>query len=193
VCPWLPGAVATRTPPDDPFDAARVLGRFVAALHTDAPLDAPLNPYRGVPLSDRDEVTRERIDQLSDSIDPAAVVERWEAFIAVPGWNGPPLWLHGDLHPANVLVHLGRVSAVIDFGDITSGDPATDLASAWMIFPVEARATFREAYGPVDDDTWERAKGWALALALAYLANSADNPVFARLGRQVLDAVLADS
>ena len=50
------------------------------------------------------------------------------------GVDGPPLWLHGDLHPANVLVHEGRISAVIDFGDITSGDPATDLSVVWMMF-----------------------------------------------------------
>jgi aminoglycoside phosphotransferase (APT) family kinase protein len=102
------------------------------------------------------------------------------------------LWLHGDLHPANVLVDHGRVSAVIDFGDITAGDPATDLAVAWMLFPADARSTFRAAAGDIDDDTWTRARGWALSLALAYLASSADNPMFAALGKRVLAAVLTD-
>jgi len=101
------------------------------------------------------------------------------------------LWLHGDLHPANVLVHEGRVSAVIDFGDVTSGDPATDLAVAWMMFPAEARPAFRAAAGDHDEDTWTRARAWALSLALAYLARSADNPIFARLGADVLHAVLS--
>jgi aminoglycoside phosphotransferase (APT) family kinase protein len=50
-------------------------------------------------------------------------------------YEGPPLWLHGDLHPANLLVSRGRITGVIDFGDITSGDPAgpvggVDAASA---------------------------------------------------------------
>jgi aminoglycoside phosphotransferase (APT) family kinase protein len=91
-----------------------------------------------------------------------------------------------------VLVDHGRVSAVIDFGDITAGDPATDLALAWMLFPTGARSTFRSAAGNIDEDTWARARGWALSLALAYLASSADNPMFARLGEQVLAEVLAD-
>jgi aminoglycoside phosphotransferase (APT) family kinase protein len=120
----------------------------------------------------------------------------WAELVATPPWAGPPLWLHGDLHPANLLVHHGRLSAVIDFGDITSGDPATDLSVAWMLLPAPARATFRDASGgsiAVDDDTWTRARGWALALALAYLANSADDPVIEREAHQVIAAVLADS
>ena len=191
VCPWLPGVIAARTAPDDPFEAAELLGAFLAALHHEAPSDVPANPYRGVPLAERDEVVRQRAHQLADLVDAPAVLSCWDDLSSTPTWGGPPLWLHGDLHPANVLVDHGRVSAVIDFGDITAGDPATDLALAWMLFPTEARSTFRSAAGNIDDDTWARARGWALALALAYLASSADNPMFARLGEQVLAAALA--
>jgi aminoglycoside phosphotransferase (APT) family kinase protein len=53
----------------------------------------------------------------------------------IAGWDGPPIWLHGDLHPFNLVVNQGRLSAVIDFGDLCAGDPATDLAVAWMLFP----------------------------------------------------------
>ena len=67
-------------------------------------------------------------------------------------WSGPPVWIHGDLHPCNLLVTDGRLSAVLDFGNLTAGDPATDLSVAWM-----------------------RARGWGLALGLAYLAHSRDN------------------
>ncbi|MEY2432352.1 MAG: hypothetical protein QOC92_2077 [Acidimicrobiaceae bacterium] len=192
VCPWFPGVVATRAAPDDPFEAAETLGAFLAALHHEAPIDAPANPYRGVPLQERDDVVRQRAKQVADLIDAPTVVKRWSELAATRPWGGPPLWLHGDLHPANVLVHEGRISAVIDFGDITAGDPATDLAVAWMLFPAEARPTFRMAAGDVDEDTWLRARGWALSLALAYLASSADNPMFASLGERVLEAVLAD-
>lgn len=191
VCPWLPGEVATRRSPDDPVAAAETLGAFLAALHHAAPVDAPANPFRGVPLAERDDVVKQRAVQVGDLIHVPSVMALWSELVTVSPWAGPPVWLHGDLHPANVLVDDGRISAVIDFGDITAGDPATDLAVAWMLFPEAVRATFRAAAGNVDDDTWARARGWALSLALAYLANSANNPMFAALGERVITAALA--
>ena len=71
----------------------------------------------------------------------------WDESLQVPDWDGAPLWLHGDLHPTNVLVHAGRLSAVIDFGDITAGDPATDLSVAWMMFDASQRPLLRAAAG----------------------------------------------
>ena len=123
----------------------------------------------------------------------------WEDALAAPAWTGPPVWLHGDLHPANILVRDGRVTGVIDFGDITAGDPAADLSVAWMLLPVELHGAFREAYraaggavagGAVDDARWRRARGWALALGVAFLANSADNPLIHGIGRRAVRAVL---
>jgi aminoglycoside phosphotransferase (APT) family kinase protein len=102
------------------------------------------------------------------------------------------VWLHGDVHPLNILVDDGRVSAVIDFGDLTAGDPASDLAVAWMLFPPEARPAFRTACGarePVVDALWTRAWGWALALGVA-LANGDER--VAAIGRRTLAAALVD-
>lgn len=191
VCPWLRGSIAELTPPDDAFVGAGDLGAFVRALRVDAPSDAPANPFRGVPLERRDTVTRERAERVADLVDRDAVLACWDELLATPTWAGPPQWLHGDLHPANVLVDQGRISAVIDFGDITAGDPATDLSVGWMLFRADARSTFRAAAGPIDDDTWARARGWALTLGLAYVANSADNPMFSRLGQRVVAQALA--
>ena len=92
-------------------------------------------------------------------------------------------------------MHRGRISGVIDFGDITAGDPATDLSVAWMLLPAGCHRAFRDAYhvagGPAGTDgIWARARGWALALALACLAHSADNPLIAAMGRRTMDAVL---
>jgi len=190
---WFPGRSALTEAPTDPLAAAQALGEFVAALHVPAPPEAPANPYRGIPLADRNELTLGWIDQLGSTVDGDQVRRCWAHHVALPRWSGPPLWLHGDLHPHNVVVHQGRVAAVIDFGDITSGDPATDLAIAWMLLPPAARPAFRDAARLPDEATWERGRGWALALGLAYLANSASTPDFAQLGMATISAVIADA
>ncbi len=190
VVPYLPGEIAARTPPAEPGEAALALGGFLAALHRPAPADAPVNPVRGIPLAGRAAGVAAHLPQLDDVAERAAALGVWESATAAPEWDGPPVWLHGDLHPANILVDRGRLGAVIDFGDITAGDPATDLAVAWMILPAPQREEFRRAYGRADDSTWARARGWALALALVFLTHSADNPLMAGIGRRTLDAVL---
>lgn len=192
VVPWFPGAPAEIEPPDDWAAAAALLGQFLAALHRVAPPDAPLNPYRGVPLTARTERLLMGLDQLGDTVDAPLVMEHWSALVDTPSWYGPPLWLHGDLQPLNIVVHSGRLAAVIDFGDMTAGDPASDLAVAWMLLPPGARSVLRRNAGsdePVDDDTWARARGWALALGVA-MANG-DGRV-AAIGHRTLAAVLAD-
>ena len=112
-----------------------------------------------------------------------------------PGVARPARVAARRLHPANILVHRGRISGVIDFGDVTSGDPATDLSVAWMLLPAECHDAFRAAYRtasgyPDSDDTWVRARGWALALSLAILAHSADNPLMTEIGHRTMGAVL---
>ena len=115
----------------------------------------------------------------------------WEESLSAPGWVGPDVWIHGDLHPANMLVRAGRLSAVLDFGDLAVGDPATDLAVAWMMLPPGDRPVFREA-AHVDDATWARGRGWALSLGTAFVTRSADNPTIAAIGRRAIEAACAD-
>jgi aminoglycoside phosphotransferase (APT) family kinase protein len=172
--------------------AAEELGWFLRGLHTPAPPDFPENPLRGVPLPERDEATRERIHQLRSMIDAPAARRAWDGLVATPCFPGEPVWIHGDLHPGNMLAANRRLTGVIDFGDITAGDPATDLSVAWMLFPADIRRHFRDAYGGVDDDTWARARGWALSLAMAYLAHSADHPTMGRVGSTTLENALGE-
>lgn len=207
VVPWFDGDIAARTPPADPDDAAATLARFLLALHQPAPPDAPANPVRGVPLAQRDQAVAERLALLSrpgpgpGPLAPhggaVAVAAAWAEALQAPVWVGPPLWLHGDLHPANILVSQGRLHAVIDFGDLTAGDSATDLAVAWMLFDPPARARFRATYdaaAPLPDPArWARARGWALNLAIAILASSADQPAMAALAHRTLAATLAET
>jgi aminoglycoside phosphotransferase (APT) family kinase protein len=188
--PFLPGQIAALTPPDDLTSGAVALGEFLAALHVAAPPDAPVNPFRGGPLADRAQRVTEHLDLTASGPLADAARPIWDSAIAAAPWAGPPTWVHGDLHPANILVNAGRINAVIDFGDLTSGDPATDLSVAWMVLPAKEREIFRHAYGQADDDTWARARGWALSLALVFMAFSADNPLMAGIGQRTLREVL---
>lgn len=171
----------------DPVVEAHRLGRFVAALHSPAPADAPINPFRGQPIGGLRPRVVANTELLAGSIDAGAVVARFGELVDVDDWSDDPVWLHGDLHSANVLVSDGTICAVIDFGDVTSGDPAVDLAIGWMLFDGESRSTFRAVAGAVDDDTWSRAQAWALHFGLLYLLHSADNPRFARMGNRLLE------
>jgi aminoglycoside phosphotransferase (APT) family kinase protein len=87
-----------------------------------------------------------------------------------PVWVGPALWIHGDLHPANLLTADGTFCGVIDFGDMCAGDPACDLAAPWILLPDGAADRFRGAYRPaLDAATLRRARGWAVLRALVGL------------------------
>ena len=196
VVPWFPGQSALLAPPRDVVATAVALGRFLRALHQPAPDNAPPNPWRGVPLVARAKTVREHLHQLDGLVDRAAVLGLWERVLSTPPWSGRPLWIHGDLHPGNLLVSGGRLSAVIDFGDLAAGDPATDLSVMWMLLPPSARPAFlasaRGELDPLDDHTLMRARGWALALGLAYLANSRDDEALGALGRATIANALSD-
>jgi aminoglycoside phosphotransferase (APT) family kinase protein len=188
VAPWFPGGAAEHHQPGDLGATARRLGEFLAAVHRPAPADAPANPWRGTPLASRTERLLVALDELGDVLDREAVLRRWESLLAAPPWSAPPVWLHGDVHPLNLLVDQGQLSAVLDFGDICAGDPASDLAVAWMMFPPAERDVFRAA-AQVDDDTWRRAQGWALSLGVVF--TNGDEAITA-IGQRTVAAVLAD-
>jgi aminoglycoside phosphotransferase (APT) family kinase protein len=193
ICPWFEGDVAADVALADPATDARRLGEFVAAFHAPAPADAPVNPLRGQPMSFLRPRIAENIERLRSLVDRDEVSRRAAALLDVDDWAGPPVWLHGDLHSANIVVRGGTIVAVLDLGDITSGDPACDLAVAWMLFDEPERAIFRVAAGAdpaVDGATWQRAEAWALHFALLYLLHSADNERFAGMGTRLLAAVV---
>jgi aminoglycoside phosphotransferase (APT) family kinase protein len=197
VTPWLIGQSAAIAPPHDAATAAIELGAFLRALHQPAPSDAPRNAVRGVPLSNRTKVVHDRVRQLDSLVDGAALLDLWSQLVKTPPWPRQPLWIHGDFHPGNLLVSEGRLTAVIDFGDLCAGDPATDLSVAWMLLPSSARAIFRAAAdgssGWLHEHTWMRARGWALVIGLAFLAGSRDNAVVGALGRATVEAALSDN
>lgn len=171
VATWVQGVPADRAPATCAAEAADALAAFLTALHQPAPEGAPTGRDRGGPLRDHTEGFARQLAsavELGLVPDPDAVRAVWEDAVAAPEWNGPALWLHGDLHPANVLTADGTFCGVIDFGDLFAGDPACDLAAAWTLLPdVGAIDRFHDACRPVPDAaTLRRARGWAVVKAL---------------------------
>ncbi len=194
VCAWFDGERASAAPPHDLNEAAETLASFVNALHTPAPPDAPVNPVRGGPHADRIERVSARIAASGAAgyllgTDVAQLDALWLELAGAPQWSDPPVWLHGDLHGSNMLTCDGRLSAVIDFGDITGGDPATDLAVAWIVLDAPSRAHFRTLVER-DDATWTRARAWALSFSVFYLDARDEDPVMGRMGEHTLAQVL---
>lgn len=139
-----------------------------------------------------DEETRRALSELEGEIDIQSAILLWDQLSAIPYWNKDPLWVHGDFLPGNILIQNHRLSAVIDFSDVGIGDPACDLVIAWSLLNANSRRIFRENLDLIDDNTWERERGWALSIALImlpYYKNS--NPVLAKLARRMIEQVLS--
>jgi aminoglycoside phosphotransferase (APT) family kinase protein len=193
VVPWFDGMALTGLQVAERGPLATAFAEFFAALHVPAPSDAPSSAVRGVPLATRDAPARARMARVPDAAD---LRDRWERALAVPAWAGSPVWIHGDPHPANVVVDRpgtpggatpgpAVLRAVVDLGDLTSGDPASDLATAWLTFDPTDRAAFRARYDALtgrDPDTWRRAWGWALHLSLIFLTECDDMPELRDIG-----------
>jgi aminoglycoside phosphotransferase (APT) family kinase protein len=159
VCSWIDGdtGIDGRW---EPLAAAETLAGLVAALRALDPAGGP--------------VSRDRLAERGDDMRSAVVlhgdraVAVWEAALAAPAWDGPPVWCHGDLDARNWLVRDRRIVGIIDWESFGIGDPAADVMAAWKLHSAEAVHVFRGALG-VDDATWARARGWAIAQAVSAL------------------------
>ncbi|MCK9922079.1 phosphotransferase [Frankia sp. AgPm24] len=108
--------------------------------------------------------------------------------------------MHGDLHPANVVVADGTLAGVVDFGDLCVGDPAWDLAAAWVLLPAGAAGRFFDRYACADEATIRRARGLALHRGLVLLRVGENGrrgvpggkPTWGPAGQAALERVLGD-
>ena len=165
---WLPGRAANVGGITDLVQFGADLAYFLTALQcidsTDGPGAGSHSHFRGGPLTTYDAETRHCIRLLASIIDEDAVLEVWESALATV-WNRDPVWVHGDMAASNLLVVDGRLSAVIDFGCSSVGDPACDLVIAWTLFSGDSRRAFADGVS-LDEGTWARARGWAMWKAL---------------------------
>lgn len=205
---WLDGEVASVESLGGSRAAAVALAGFLGALQALQGFEAEgaegmeeAEGAEGMALGDgeslatRDKATRQAIAAVDGVIDAAfdaaAMTELWDSALAAPAWHKPAVWFHGDFHTGNLLTNDGRVTAVIDFGGLGRGDPACDLTIAYTLMTAATRAVFREALD-VDDATWLRGRGWALATGLnAYTSYAAVNArVAAQTTRQINEALV---
>jgi aminoglycoside phosphotransferase (APT) family kinase protein len=191
---WLDGESALAAPIDDRRRFAADLAAFLAALHrvdtADGPATGPDSFWRGGPLATYDAETRQAIAALGERIDGRAATAVWDAALAAD-WTGSPVWVHGDIAPGNLLVHDGRLSAVIDFGQACVGDPACDLAIGWTFLADDGRAAFRAGLA-LDPATWARGRGWCLWKALIIFAGLSANQAGAEKSQRIIGDVIAD-
>jgi len=192
VIPWRPGTNAAVTPLDS--SQAPRLGRFLASLHGMARPALRPNTWRGVPLDTRASDFAERIESLrglGEDLPYDLLVRAFEAAARVP-IDVEDCWIHGDLHPKNLVSDRGELVSVIDWGDMTIGDRANDLAAAWMLFDLQHHESLWDAYGPVSRATMTRALGWAAYFGVTLLAAGCNNdPEFLGPARQILARVTA--
>lgn len=189
---WVSGEQASVVPAALRSHAAGGLAAFLKGIHVPAGADAPVNPVRGVPLELRKAAVLDRLADRRRYPESRQLRRIWADALAAPSWRGTALWLHGDLHAANILLESGgHLAGVIDFGDLGAGDPAVDYAAAWLVFDADGRRRFIAASGSdVDAGTWRRARGWALVIATAMVSNSDDNAVMLASGHFAVEQLL---
>ena len=176
--PWFGAAQVPGREPLGLDDAARAalagpLGRFLRALH-DAPLidGLPHDPMGRADMAVRVPKTLEQLEPVEAAglwRATDAVQRLFEAAHALPP-SETKVVLHGDLHFRHLLVDdRGAASGVIDWGDMSCGDPAIDLSLVFSLVPAAAHADFLAAYGPVREDQLVRARVLAINLCSVLL------------------------
>ncbi|MBM4210979.1 MAG: aminoglycoside phosphotransferase family protein [Gammaproteobacteria bacterium] len=170
-------------------DLAKFLKELQAIIDIEGPEPGQHNWWRGDHVSVYDKGAREQIAELTEIIDAGQALSLWDKASATR-WNKQPIWIHGDFAIGNILMDSGKLSAVIDFGGAAVGDPACDLVIAWTYLSGKAREIFISKMD-MDEDTWLRARAWALWKATFELCQIEDkNSPEASLQKRIIDEVM---
>lgn len=142
------------------FDLATFLKELQSIVDVQGPGPGLHNWWRGDHVSVYEKGVKEQMALLSGIIDNQKAMNLWQRACNTR-WNKPPVWVHGDFAIGNMLIQGGKLSAIIDFGGVAVGDPACDLVIAWTYLSRKARDIFIHEMD-LDEDTWLRARAWAL-------------------------------
>ncbi len=192
---WLPGKsinLLTLTDQEKKqlaFDLAKFLKELQAISDVKGLEPGQHNWWRGDHVSIYDKGAREQIVELAEVIDTSKALALWDQ-ACMTKWDKTPVWIHGDFSIGNMLMENCKLSAVIDFGSSAVGDPACDLVIAWTYLSGKSRKIFISEMD-LDQDTWLRARAWALWKATFELCQIADKTSpEARLQKRIIDEVV---
>ena len=190
---WLDGETWRADALANPASDARRLAEFLVALQAVKSEESRCADCIERPrLEDSDRAVRAFASKAADVVDTAVLIRAWERALGTPPWEHDSLLVHSDLMAGNLLIRDGKLVGVIDWASTHFGDPARDLQAAWRLFSGEARRAFKAALS-LDDDTWERARGWVLTSIIGVVYYAETNPSFAEENRLALSEALADA
>lgn len=174
---WIDGESSSKENISDLSQFAKDLGQFLKEFQSiDAnggPIAGKHNFFRGGDLAVYDKETRDSIDQTKEFFNKDLLTDIWQLALCSK-WEREPVWVHGDIAPGNLLVKNGKLCAVIDFGILGVDDPSCDAAMAWTFFDTNSRNVFKNVLN-FDENTWHRARGWALWKALITFTANKDH------------------
>lgn len=186
---WIPGHGAALGRMRDPVEFALDLAHVLRSLQA-VPIDgAPPAHDRARPLADYDASTRRAIENARHLVDADAALVVWEDAMAASAYDGPAVWVQGDLE-GNCLVEDGRMCGIVDWGSACQRDPAVDIQVVWsLLFIDESRDALLAELG-VDDATLRRSRGAAVNQACAALPYYIDSyPLIVERSRHKLAAL----
>ncbi|MFF3956391.1 aminoglycoside phosphotransferase family protein [Streptomyces sp. NPDC001890] len=198
VMTWVAGEPLDHSSISRGAHAADTLAGFLRALHVEAPAEAPSAADRAAHPSNCTDDFENFFQAVAPDDIAADIRAVWDDAVAAHAWEGPPVWVHGDLHPANVVVSDGTLSGIVDFGAMFAGDPAWDLAAAWVLLPAGTASRFFDMYEHADEAAIRRARGLAAmkGLFLMLMGQNGDRglpggkPNWGPAGRAALDRAL---
>ncbi|GAA2211253.1 hypothetical protein GCM10009850_067120 [Nonomuraea monospora] len=185
----VPYMVLTRLPGTDlahgtpPAGVLRQVGRELAKLHRLSPATAP--PLPAVPVEDTTTDPQALTEHLRTAGWIDAATARWltgwfdRLRAHLPADPPPPVLVHGDVSPQNILVSPGTatLSGIVDWGDAQWADPAVDFAKIPLDGVPAVLDGYRRESGETATPSWEARILWFhLIWALGRLPDPVPRP-----------------
>jgi aminoglycoside phosphotransferase (APT) family kinase protein len=192
VSPWLEGEDLQRSSAVDLDRTAMEVAAFVVSLQGVSTGARPPAGKRAGVLTPLDGRTRWAIGQLEGLVDIDRAAAVWDEALRAEPWDRAPVWTHGDLLAANIIMRGNSLAGVIDWSCAGIGDPACDAQLAWF-FPPKQRTVFLNALG-FDAATRTRARGWVVWQTATFIPYYSDTiPEAVATAKLRLQAVLDDT